>query len=170
MSAVMFSSDTAEWATPQTIVDALAGMYGAFTLDACATPDNAKAARYYTKETDGLSRSWAGETVWMNPPYGREIGRWVAKAYTESQVAGAQVVCLIPARTDTRYWHDYVMRAREILFIRGRIRFGDAPASAPFPSAVVLFNGGNGLPTISSWIPKSDAMIQAEFDLWEEVS
>lgn len=98
---------------------------------------------------DGLAQSWANETVFMNPPYGRVIGDWIAKAYEESQ-KGATVVCLIPARTDTRYWHDYVMKAAEIRLVRGRLKFGNGKNSAPFPSAVVVFQEGALYPKLST--------------------
>ena len=135
MENVHFSSATDLWATPQAFFDKLNAVHG-FTLDACATHENAKCQFYFTKEVDGLSKKWNG-TVWMNPPYGREIGDWMRKAY-ESSLGGATVVCLVPARTDTAWWHDYAMKG-EIDFIRGRLKFGDAKNSAPFPSAVVVF-------------------------------
>lgn len=135
---VHFSSATNEWETPQDLFDALDGEFG-FTLDPCCTHETAKCSKHYTKEEDGLARSWAGETVFMNPPYGRVIGKWVRKAHRES-LRGATVVCLIPARTDTSYWHDYCMKG-EIRFLRGRLRFSNA-GSAPFPSAVIIFRNG----------------------------
>lgn len=132
---VHFSSATDMWATPQAFFDKLNAEYG-FTLDACASHENAKCQFYFTKEVNGLSRKWSG-VVWMNPPYGREIGDWMRKAY-ESSLSGATVVCLVPARTDTKWWHDYAMKG-EIDFIRGRLKFGNAKSHAPFPSAVVVF-------------------------------
>lgn len=132
---VHFSSATDMWATPQAFFDKLNAEYG-FTLDACASHENAKCQFYFTKEVNGLSRKWSG-VVWMNPPYGREIGDWMRKAY-ESSLSGATVVCLVPARTDTKWWHDYAMKG-EIDFIRGRLKFGNAKSNAPFPSAVVVF-------------------------------
>jgi site-specific DNA-methyltransferase (adenine-specific) len=134
---VHFSSASAEWPTPEVAFNALNEEFG-FTLDPCATDENHKCAKYYTEEDDGLHQSWAPETVFMNPPYGRGIDRWVRKAYMES-LRGATVVCLLPARTDTAWWHDYCMRG-EIRFIRGRLKFADHDNSAPFPSAVVLFS------------------------------
>ena len=130
-----FSSKTDDWATPQEFFDDLNATFY-FTLDPCASHENHKCAKYYTREDDGLSKSWAGETVFVNPPYGRDIKKWVKKAYEESK--HATVVCLIPARTDTSYWHDYCMKG-EIIFIRGRLKFGNSKQSAPFPSAVVVF-------------------------------
>jgi len=120
--AVHFSSKTDEWATPQDVFDRLDAEFG-FELDVCATPENAKCPRYYTKRENGLLQKWEG-VCWMNPPYGREIGQWVKKAYT-SALEGATVVCLLPARTDTAWWHDYCMKG-EIRFVRGRLKFGDA--------------------------------------------
>lgn len=133
--SVHFSSATDNWATPQHFYDELNAEFG-FELDVCADHENAKAAKYYTKEIDGLSQEWPG-VVWCNPPYGREIGKWIAKAY-ESSLSGSTVVMLIPARTDTKYWHEYVIKG-EIRFIRGRLKFGSSKNSAPFPSAVVIF-------------------------------
>lgn len=134
---VHFSSKTCLWETPKDFFDELDREFG-FTLDVCALPENAKCRRYFTPEVDGLKQEWRG-VCWMNPPYGREIGKWVAKAF-ESARQGAVVVCLLPARTDTAWWHSYVMQAYEIRFVRGRLRFGDAESSAPFPSAVVVFH------------------------------
>lgn len=131
-----FSSASGEWATPQWLFDALDAEFG-FTLDPCATRENAKCKKYYTRAQDGISQDWSGEVVFMNPPYGRAIGLWVRKAF-ESANSGATVVCLLPARTDTHWWHRYVMRA-EIRFFRGRLKFGAGRNSAPFPSAVVIF-------------------------------
>lgn len=134
---LMFSSATDQWSTPQQFFNDWAKLFP-FTLDVCAGASNAKCARYFDRETDGLRQDWAPETCWMNPPYGREIGRWVRKAYEESQ-KGATVVCLLPARTDTAWWHDYVIEHAQVAFIRGRIKFGDAKSGAPFPSAVAVF-------------------------------
>jgi DNA N-6-adenine-methyltransferase (Dam). len=136
--AVHFSSETDEWPTPQDFFDKLNEEFH-FTLDVCATPENAKCPRYFTKSENGLLQKWEG-ICWMNPPYGREIGQWVKKAY-ESAIGGATVVCLLPARTDTSWWHDYCMKG-EVRFIRGRLKFGGASENAPFPSAVVIFRPG----------------------------
>lgn len=135
--SVHFSSATDLWATPQAFFDELNKEFG-FELDVCALPENAKCEKYYTPEIDGLKQQWRG-ICWMNPPYGREIGAWMEKAY-ESSLEGATVVCLVPARTDTRWFHDFAMRG-EIRFIKGRLKFGDSKNSAPFPSAVVVFRG-----------------------------
>ena len=138
-TAIMFSSETDLWSTPQDFFDELNAEFN-FTLDPCATRENAKCARFFTVEDDGLKQDWQGETVFCNPPYGREIGKWVKKCYEESKKPGTTVVMLIPARTDTSYFHDYIYgKAREIRFIRGRLKFGDAKNSAPFPSMVVVF-------------------------------
>lgn len=133
---VMFSSRADDWETPQWLFDQLNAEFG-FTLDVCATPDNAKCERYYTKAEDGLAQDWSG-VCWMNPPYGREIGRWIEKAY-ESSLGGGTVVCLLPSRTDTKWWHDYCMKATDIRFIKGRLKFGGSKNSAPFPSVIVIF-------------------------------
>ena len=135
----MFSSATDLWATPQSFFDKLNEEFH-FTLDPCATPQNAKCASYFTQEIDGLKQDWGGHTVFCNPPYGRELPKWVQKAHKESKKPGTTVVMLIPARTDTSYFHDYIYHhAREIRFIRGRLKFGNSKNSAPFPSMVVVF-------------------------------
>lgn len=136
---VMFSSKSNEWATPQSFFDKLGKIYGPFTLDAAASRDNYKVSNYFSKEDDALSKDWSGNAVFLNPPYGRALKDWVKKAYEEGQKKDTTVVMLIPARTDTKYWHDYVMKADEIRFVRGRLKFGDEKNSAPFPSAVVVF-------------------------------
>lgn len=138
MSNVHFSSKTDLWETPQELFDALSVEFGPFDVDVCATPENAKCAKYYTREDDGLSHVWEGR-CWMNPPYGREIGLWMRKAYESSQ-SGATVVCLVPARTDTAWFQDYAMKG-QVRFLRGRLKFGGSKNSAPFPSAVVVFHG-----------------------------
>jgi phage N-6-adenine-methyltransferase len=131
----MFSSKTDLHSTPQDFFDALNAEFG-FTLDVCATPQNAKCAAYFTREQDGLAQPWTGR-IWCNPPYGRGIGAWVKKA---AEADADLVVMLLPARTDTRWWHDYVLRlASDIRFIKGRLKFGSAKNSAPCPSAVVVF-------------------------------
>lgn len=134
--SVHFSSETDLWETPQATFDALNMEFGGFTLDVCAIQSNAKCIRFFSPEQNGLEQGWNG-TCWMNPPYGRGIGAWVKKAY-ESSLLGATVVCLLPARTDTAWWHDYCQLG-EVRFIRGRLKFGGHKNNAPFPSAVVIF-------------------------------
>lgn len=139
VSKTLFSSATNEWATPQDFYNILNKEFN-FTLDPCATKQNAKCSRYFTIDDDGLKQDWSKDVVFMNPPYGREIKDWVEKAYRES-IKGAIVVCLIPARTDTRYWHDWIFnKASEIRFVKGRLKFGGEKNSAPFPSAVIVFD------------------------------
>lgn len=133
---VMFSSKTDLWETPQKFFDEL-DLEFHFDLDVCALPENAKCEDYYTPETDGLSQCWHG-CCWCNPPYGREIERWVKKA-ADSAAGGATVVMLLPARTDTRWFHDYIYGKAEVRFVRGRLKFGGSKNSAPFPSMVVVF-------------------------------
>ena len=145
MDNVHYSTNSNEWETPKELYDLLNGRYGPFTLDPCATKANAKCSKFYTKNNDGLRKSWADEVVFMNPPYGREIGRWIEKAYRESRSGVQRIVCLIPARTDTTYWHNYIMKASEILFVRGRIRFVGGKYPAPFPSAVIIFDSRKDL-------------------------
>lgn len=135
MSNIHFSSETDNWSTPQDFYDKLNAKFD-FTLDPCASDSNHKADKFYTAEDDGLAQSWDGERVFMNPPYGRQIGAWMKKA----SEADALVVCLVPARVDTRWWHDSVIaNGGEVHFIKGRLKFGDSANSAPFPSALVIF-------------------------------
>lgn len=136
----LLPSATVEWETPQDFFDKLDAEYH-FTVDVAATPENAKCAKYYTMTDNGLSKSWGGETVWCNPPYGRVIKDWVRKAYDESQTPGTVVVMLLPARTDTAWFHDYCKQGA-VEFIRGRLRFGGSKENAPFPSMVVVFGTG----------------------------
>lgn len=134
--SVHFSSATGEWVTPQWLFDALHKEFG-FTLDVCSTHENAKCQRHFTQEIDGLKMSWRGEICWMNPPYGKTIKYWMAKAHQSSIADGATIVCLVPARTDTTWWHLYAMK-HEIRLLKGRLKFGDGTGSAPFPSTVVV--------------------------------
>ena len=134
--SVHFSSKTDEHPTPIEVYDGLDREFH-FTLDPCATPQNAKCPLFFTEADDGLSQDWGKHKVFMNPPYGRSIIKWMKKAY-ESSEKGALVVCLIPSRTDTKWWHDYAMKG-EIRFIRGRIKFEGSVNNAPFPSAIVVF-------------------------------
>lgn len=145
----MFSSNSSEYETPQWLFDKLNEEFN-FTLDVCARPDNTKCKLFFTPAQNGLAQRWTPHICWMNPPYGRQISQWVKKAYIEAQ-KGATVVCLLPARTDTKWWHDYVMKATEIRFIKGRLRFSNTNNSAPFPSVIVIFkNTHNKVPTIST--------------------
>lgn len=134
----LFSSSSAEWATPLALYQALDAEFH-FTLDPCATPQNAKCERFFTIEDDGLAQNWGGARVFCNPPYGREISKWVRKCYEESR-KGSLVVMLIPARTDTSYFHDWIYGKAEIRFIRGRLHFNDSKQGAPFPSMIVIYN------------------------------
>lgn len=135
----LFSSATDLWATPQDFFDNLNAEFH-FTLDPCALPSNAKCSKYYTPDDDGLLQDWGGETVFCNPPYGRVISSWVQKCYEESKKPNTTVVALIPARTDTSYFHDFIYKkVKEIRFVRGRLKFGDSKNSAPFPSMIVIF-------------------------------
>lgn len=135
---LMFSSKTDIWSTPQDFYNKYNSEFN-FELDVCATEDNAKCYKYFTEQDNGLEQVWEG-VCWMNPPYGREIKQWIKKAYDSSK-QGATVVCLVPARTDTTWWHEYCMKACRIDFIKGRLKFGEAKNGAPFPSAVVVFKG-----------------------------
>jgi phage N-6-adenine-methyltransferase len=133
MTEVHFSSKTTIWETPQNFFDLLNEEFH-FDVDVCALPENAKCVKFYTPEDDVLSKKWEG-TCWCNPPYGREIGKWIKKA----SEADATTVMLLPARTDTKWFHDYIYQKAEIRFIKGRLKFGNSKNSAPFPSMVVVF-------------------------------
>jgi len=135
-ASVHFSSKRDDWETPLSLFEGLRAEF-CIELDVCALPGNAKCPAYFGPEEDGLAQRWQG-VCWMNPPYGRAIGEWVRKAWASAE-QGATVVCLLPARTDTAWWHEYVQKAAEIRFLRGRVRFVGAERSAPFPSAVVIF-------------------------------
>jgi phage N-6-adenine-methyltransferase len=151
------SSASDEWETPRLLFQQLQDWYGEFTLDPCCTVENAKAATFFTAAEDGLAQPWKGHNVFMNPPYGRKIGKWVEKAYTESRSDYCRVVALIPSRTDTSYWHDFVLRAAQILFIRNRLYFNDGVGRAPFPSAVVLFDNAARhpfSPMVGTFLPR----------------
>ena len=135
---LMFSSATDEWYTPIEFFNQLDSEFH-FNLDPCATDQNHKCKHYFTREIDGLSKKWGGYNVFCNPPYGRTIGLWVKKAYEESKKPNTLVVMLLPARTDTKWFHDYIYGKAEIRFIKGRLKFGGCKNAAPFPSMVVIF-------------------------------
>ena len=141
--AAAMTSNREDWETPQSLFDALDAEHH-FTLDPCSTHENAKCEKHYTKEDDGLSKSWGGEVVFCNPPYGKEIGDWCAKCALEA-IHGTEIVLLIPSRTDTRYFHDYLYRnpLARLEFIKGRLKFeqgGESLASAPFRSLLVFLH------------------------------
>lgn len=133
----MFSSKTGVWETPKDFFDKLNEEFH-FNLDVCALPENAKCSAYYTPDMDGLKQPWYG-TCWCNPPYGRKIADWVKKGYEEHKFRGNCIVMLLPARTDTKWFHEYLLGKSEIRFIRGRLKFGNSKNSAPFPSMVAVF-------------------------------
>ena len=140
----MMSSKKMDWQTPQAFFDKLNQEFN-FTLDPATNGTNALCSKFFTEAQDALAQSWQGETCYVNPPYGRVLKNWIRKAYEESQDPNTTVVMLIPARTDTKYWHEYVMQASEIRFVQGRLKFGGGQTNdpAPFPSAVVVFKGGH---------------------------
>ena len=137
INKVLYSSESEVWETPKDLFDKLDTEFH-FDIDVCALPSNAKCTTFFTQEQDGLKQKWEG-VCWMNPPYGRKIGAWMRKALE----AKTTVVCLVPARTDTKWWHDYAMKASEIRFVKGRLKFGDSKTSAPFPSAIIVFRKNN---------------------------
>lgn len=135
---VMFSSQTDQWSTPQDFFDELNKEFN-FTIDVCADETNHKCDIYYNKKINGLLQRWSNDAIWCNPPYGREIGLWVKKAYESFQEHHNTIVMLLPARTDTKWFHDYIYGKAEIRFIKGRLKFGNSKNSAPFPSMVVIY-------------------------------
>ena len=151
MNNVHFSSEAEDWETPLSLFAELDQEFGPFDLDVAATDDNALVESYFTPESNGLARVWGG-VCWCNPPYGREVSRWVEKAHEEALAGRATTVCLLPARTDTRWWHEHVMQADIIRFIKGRVHFrrGGKSGPAPFPSAVVVFQASPSSETPSS--------------------
>lgn len=139
MTTAMTGSVTNEWPTPWPLFRMLDEEFR-FTLDPCATDESAKCGKYFTIRDDGLSKDWRGERVFMNPPYGQEIGGWVKKAAG----GGADiVVALLPARTDTRWFHDWVYGKAELRFLRGRVRFEGGKSCAPFPSVIAIYRKTN---------------------------
>ena len=134
---IHYSSASQEWETPAELFDKYDSIYN-FTLDVAASVTNAKCARFFSIDNDGLKNDWNG-VIWCNPPY-RNVKLWIKKAYEES-IKGATVVMLIPARPDTKAWHEYVFKYAKIEFLRGRLKFSNSKNSAPFPSAIVIFNG-----------------------------
>ena len=146
MNQALLSSSNTSWYTPKELYDWLDRRF-CFTLDPCATKETALCKKFYTIVDDGLSKDWTGERVFMNPPYGRDIWKWAKKAYHEAQ-AGALVVGLVPSRTDTEWWQKYVLNKAHVLYIKGRLKFGSAKQSAPFPSALCIWWGADQL---GSW-------------------
>lgn len=135
---VMFSSKTDDWSTPQDLFDRLNEEFH-FDLDVCANETNHKCTLYYDRKQDGLNMPWKGHVVWCNPPYGREIGKWVHAANQEHMTNGTTIVMLLPARTDTKWFHDDILGKADIRFLRGRLKFGGSKNSAPFPSMLAIF-------------------------------
>lgn len=136
MNKILFSSKKEDWETPQDLFNKLNEEFN-FTIDVASDENNFKCKRHYTEKENGLIQNWDKEVVWCNPPYGRKIGEWVKKA-SESN---AKVVMLLPARTDTIWFHKYIYKKAEIRFIKGRLKFGNSKNSAPFPSMIVILGG-----------------------------
>lgn len=137
MNRVHFSSASSEWETPKDFFDVLNDKFG-FTRDVCATAENRKCDKFFSLDEDGLAQSWSGDRCWMNPPYGREIVKWVAKAHAELVENGVLTVGLLPARTDTKWWHEHVAPFT-VRFVPGRLKFGGSKNCAPFPSAICVW-------------------------------
>jgi site-specific DNA-methyltransferase (adenine-specific) len=140
ISETLFSSKSTEWETPKSLFNELNSEF-AFTLDVCATDDNHKCDKYFTKQQDGLIQDWENERVFCNPPYGREIIHWVEKCAKHNGIA----VMLLPARTDTKWFHEYIYQKpnASIRFVKGRLKFGGSINSAPFPSMIVIFDNNH---------------------------
>lgn len=136
---VMFSSNSDEWATPEDFFNMINQEFH-FNLDPCATSENHKCEKFFTMEQNGLNMDWGGYRVFCNPPYSN-VAEWVAKCYEEGCKENTLVCMLIPARTDTRYFHDYILNRSEVRFIKGRLKFGQSKNPAPFPSMLVVFYG-----------------------------
>ena len=136
----LFTSLKDSWETPDALYDTLDEEFH-FCCDVCANPDNARHPCFFSKDNSCLEAQWPRGCCWMNPPYGRDIGTFLQKAVTESK-KGSTVVCLLPSRTDTVWWHTYVKDvASEVRFIKGRLRFKGARYAAPFPSVIVVYKG-----------------------------
>lgn len=140
ISKVLFSSKSDEWETPRDLFEQLDKEFG-FNLDPCATEDNHKCPTFFTQNDNGLSKNWGGYRVFCNPPYSK-VAEWVQKAYRESFAPGTIVVLLLPARTDTRYFHEYIQHRAEVRFLKGRLKFGESKTAAPFPSMIVIYRAG----------------------------
>ena len=139
MNKVLFSSEKEDWETPEWLFEELDNEFN-FTLDPCCSLENRKCKKYYTKEEDGLKQDWGGNHVFVNPPYGRKsTAEWIEKCYNEAQKKDTIVVLLIPARTDTKAFHEFIYNKAEIRFIKGRLKFGNSLNSAPFPSMICIF-------------------------------
>ena len=137
-----FNAKTTEWATPTDFFKPLNDEFH-FTLDVCATAENTKVAKFFSPEQNGLVQSWIGNICWMNPPYGRNLIKWLEKAKHEADYFGVTTVCLVPARTNTAWFHKICLKASEIRFVLGRPKFGDADHGLPQPLAVVIFSPGS---------------------------
>ena len=153
----LFSSKRQDWATPWALFTEVSKEFN-FVLDAAASKENRKCPNYFSVEDDALKQDWAikakGESVWLNPPYGRNIGVWIKKAYQES-AKGCTVVCLTFARTDTRWWHDWAMKAAEIRLIPGRVTFIGGKSAAPAPSCLIVFDEKRRMPTFKTqYLPR----------------
>lgn len=143
----LFTSNTEEWATPQSFFDALNEEFH-FDLDPCATDNNHKCDSYFTKSDNGLDKDWGGHRVFCNPPYGKQkTADWIKKCAAEAQKPNTIIVLLIPARTDTKAFHEHIYQKEnvEVRFVKGRLKFGGAKDSAPFPSMVCIFRGKEDL-------------------------
>ena len=136
----LFSSSSENWSTPMDLFELINSKYN-FTVDVCADASNNKVKKYYNIQKDGLSQDWSNDVCWCNPPYGKNISKWIEKAYVESE-KGTKIVMLLPSRTDTKWFHNFIYENKnaKIEFIKGRLKFSGSNNSAPFPSMIVKFN------------------------------
>lgn len=144
----LYTSATEEWETPPAFFEAINAEYN-FTLDPACTEENHKCPKFYTKKEDGLQQDWGGERVYINPPYGRQIVKWIEKAEAEAKKPDTLCVLLLPARTDTAWFHDHIAKNAKIYFIRGRLRFNGSNSNAPFPSMLAVYD--NRVSRLTGW-------------------
>ena len=140
MEKALFSTGSTDWETPQDFFENLDQVFD-FDIDVCATAANTKCEKYFSREDNGLLKEWTG-TVWCNPPYGRDVEKWVKKGH-DSHLKGTTVVMLLPARTDTNWMHKWVFGSAIVIFLKGRLKFGKSLNSAPFPSMLAIWGGSS---------------------------
>jgi len=139
MNPIHFSSKNSEWETPWALYVEIKSRYRFdFNLDVCASAETTKCDTFFDQDRNGLNQDWHG-ICWMNPPYGRDISKWVKKASEEFMRGTCSIVALLPSRTDTKWFHEYVVPYAEVILIRGRIKFEGAKNSAPFPSMLAIY-------------------------------
>lgn len=138
INRALFSSEKETHETPQWLFDELNKQFE-FDVDVCALPESAKCERYFTPTDNAFTKVWNG-CCWMNPPYGRKISEWMIYAAEQSSQNGSTIVCLVPSRTDTKWFHNALENEPAVMFIKRRLKFGNAKALAPFPSMIMVFS------------------------------